>query len=351
MRVLQVHRDYAPCGGGGGVARHIHGLVRELAARGIDVSVVSREPPQGSDSTHRAYRARLGALFAHVRAADVVHLHGARSIYTAAAALICLISRKPYVYTPHCYYPSPPGAKAFAKFVWDRLVEKAIARCAAHCCALTQDWRAFMESRFAPLRVTVAPNCVRLADLSAPSKAAPLAGAPALLSVGRLDPVKRVDDVVRALARPGLERAVLHIVGRGPDASRIASVAQVCGVSERVVFHGFVDDAGVAAMLQAVSVFVLASSIEGQPTVLMEALLRGRSVAASDIPGNRSVLDPLGLVASFPVGDIDALASCILSASSRPLAMDMAVRVAALFSWETKTDDMLLLYREAHHAA
>lgn len=351
MRVLLVHRDYAPARGGGGVARHMHGLARELAARGVDVAVASRQTPMSDENSHTAAQVSFVALPAHVRAADVVHLHGARSLYTAFAALCCVMAGKPYVYTPHCYYPSATVLKASAKNVWDRLIERPLMRRAARSLALSEDWRAYMDAAFGPARLAVVPNCVRMADLAEASGVIALAGAPAILSVGRLDPVKRIDDIVRALARPGMERAVLHIVGRGPDEARLAKVARECGVAQRVAFHGFVDDAAVAAMLRAASVFVLASAIEGLPTVLMEALLRGCSVAASDIPGNRGVLDPLALDALFPVGDVDAMSRAIRRAAAQPLAPHAATRAEALFSWERNVERILRIYDEAVRGA
>ena len=56
MRVLQIHKDFQPLLGGGGTARHIHGLARALAGKGCDVRVVApdAEDIQAPYTTARA---------------------------------------------------------------------------------------------------------------------------------------------------------------------------------------------------------------------------------------------------------------------------------------------------------
>lgn len=62
-----------------------------------------------------------------------------------------------------------------------------------------------------------------------------------ILSVGRLDLLKRVDVLIKSLqyCHPDIK---CKIAGTGPDLNRLQSLAQSCGVSDRVEFVGYVSD-------------------------------------------------------------------------------------------------------------
>lgn len=78
--------------------------------------------------------------------------------------------------------------------------------------------------------------------------------------LGRLDPNKRFDLVIEAMA-PMLDATTrLLIVGEGPDRGRLEGVVREHGLSERVVFTGERHD--VAAMLSALDLFVASSDQE-----------------------------------------------------------------------------------------
>ena len=50
----------------------------------------------------------------------------------------------------------------------------------------------------------------------------------------------------------------------------------------------------------------------GMPYLLLEAVARGRSIIASDCPGNRDVLRDCGNAKMFPVEDSDRLAELMV---------------------------------------
>lgn len=62
-----------------------------------------------------------------------------------------------------------------------------------------------------------------------------------ILSVGRLDKLKRVDWLIRSLRYcPAAMRCL--IAGSGPELSKLIKLALECGVADRVEFLGYVDD-------------------------------------------------------------------------------------------------------------
>ena len=114
-----------------------------------------------------------------------------------------------------------------------------------------------------------------------------------LISVGRLEKVKRPQDIVKALAElsnvyPQLE---LIFLGQGEEQSSLLSLADSLGVADKVHFPGHVDNP--YAFVANADVFVSASEFEGFSNVIVESLIVGTVVVASDCPsGPREILAP-----------------------------------------------------------
>ena len=89
--------------------------------------------------------------------------------------------------------------------------------------------------------------------------------------------------LIEALAR--LPDVTLDIVGDGPSRAELRERAAALGLADRVVFHGYMDEAGVRQRLAEADVFVMASFAEGVPVVLMEALAAGVPAVATRIAG------------------------------------------------------------------
>ena len=104
-----------------------------------------------------------------------------------------------------------------------------------------------------------------------------------LLFVGRLAPEKGCLVLIEAVAQ--LSDVTLDIVGDGPSRAALRERAAALGLADRVVFHGYMDEAGVRQRLAEADVFVMASFAEGVPVVLMEALAAGVPAVATRIAG------------------------------------------------------------------
>lgn len=345
MKVLQVHKDFQPLLGGGGTARHIHGLARALAAKGCEVRVVA---PDAEDirTPYTTARATAGELGPHLAWADVVHVHGARSGYAVRGAIGTARRGKPFFYTPHAFYTPHNKVNALTKAMWDRTAEKFLLEKGSQTILLTDAWFGWLKDRgISAARTSIIPNCITATDLITPAAPAMMAGHPAILSIGRLDKVKRIDDVIRALAEPVLAEGHLHIVGKGQERDALQALSKDKGVADRVTFHGFVDDDDVAAMMAGGHVFVLASEQEGLPTVLLESLMAGMPIVCSRIPGNLAIASVGNVDSTYDVGDVPTLAR--LLAASIDARVDAAA-VEALrhtFTWEYRADEILSLYR------
>jgi teichuronic acid biosynthesis glycosyltransferase TuaC len=104
-----------------------------------------------------------------------------------------------------------------------------------------------------------------------------------LLSVGNLLAFKGHGIAIEALAL--LPECHLVIVGDGPDRSAFEALARRCGVAERVRFVGSLSQEELRRYYAGADALVLASSREGSPNVLLEAMACGTPVIATDVGG------------------------------------------------------------------
>jgi len=100
--------------------------------------------------------------------------------------------------------------------------------------------------------------------------------------IGRLDPVKRIPDLLTAMSRLG--RAYrLEIFGEGRERAQLTSLISQHGLRQRVRLHGAVSAPQEA--LRRIDMLALPSSAEGFGLVLIEAMAAGVPVVATDVPG------------------------------------------------------------------
>lgn len=105
--------------------------------------------------------------------------------------------------------------------------------------------------------------------------------------IGRLDPVKRIPDLLQAVCLLG-DRVHLHVFGEGrerPNLERLVGKLQLEG---RVSLHGAV--ARPQDALRWIKLLVLPSVAEGFGMVLIEAMAAGVPVVATKVPGIRDVV-------------------------------------------------------------
>jgi 1,2-diacylglycerol 3-alpha-glucosyltransferase len=108
-----------------------------------------------------------------------------------------------------------------------------------------------------------------------------LDGKPVALHVGRLSHEKRLDIVLGAMKDLARDEPDLHllVVGKGPAEGHYKRLASDLGVSDRVVFAGFLPDGDLATAYASCDMLVIASTFETQGLVVLEALASGMPVA------------------------------------------------------------------------
>lgn len=111
-------------------------------------------------------------------------------------------------------------------------------------------------------------------------------------SVGRVfDSHKRFSDLIRALVsiRSDQPRARLLIIGDGPDRGMLQKLTAELGLTDAVIFAGY--QGAPRDFYHLMDVFVLASAHEAFGLVLVEAMLSGVPVVATEVGGIPFVLD------------------------------------------------------------
>ena len=109
-----------------------------------------------------------------------------------------------------------------------------------------------------------------------------------LITVARLVSWKGVDGILRVLV--GIPDVCLTIVGDGPLDVSLRALADELGLNDRVTFAGRRSPEDTLAFVRSSDVFVLNSTYEGLPHVILEALALGVPVIATAVGGTPEVV-------------------------------------------------------------
>jgi glycosyltransferase involved in cell wall biosynthesis len=109
-----------------------------------------------------------------------------------------------------------------------------------------------------------------------------------VITVGRLVPWKQIDKLVEAIDR--CEDIGLVVVGEGPERQNVQALVQALGVGERIYMAGARDKQDTIALMRACDLFVLNSTYEGFPHVVLEAMSLGLPVVATAVGGTPEVV-------------------------------------------------------------
>ena len=309
LRVVLVSGIYPP--DIGGPATHIVDLAEELAERGhrpVVLTLTDQPGPQRQPGLTRFPRewrwpvrgaAVVAWLVRRRRDYDVVYATGLQSEAVLGARLarrpvIVKIVGDPAWERGRRLGLTSQGFDEFQRSPADALGLRAMRR--------LRDWSVRTPTRVvAPSEflarcvaewrgkagVTVIPNGVRTRGRTPPD-AARTGPMERLVVVSRLAEHKRIDVVIEAVARTGGVR--LEIVGDGPDRQRLEALVDKIGVTSRVAFVGSVSHDEVMTRLAEADALVTASSYEGLPHVVIEALSAGTPVISSAAGGVPEVL-------------------------------------------------------------
>jgi len=354
----------------GGVERHVLGLLRGLASRGMAPTLLVFHDGELA-SQARAAQADLFILpgsnlkifdtvrrlagILESRGIDVVHVHGYK------ATVFCTIARRRHrfamVKTEHGLPEPMAGSRTRAwRDRFYRRVEAIAARAAgASVCYVSRDLQLHHRRAHAGLRTAVIPNGVERMERSGFRRPAELApGRFNLLIAGRLDLVKGHHVAIEAMAQEAMPPdAHLCIVGDGPRARELEALARSSGVSGRVHAIGFRRD--IYDYIAHCDALLMPSLHEGLPYTLLEAMALGVPIVASRVGGLAEVLADGSTALLVEPGNAAALAAAVRRLRSEPALRDsIGARAQSLqrekYSVDAMVQSYLDVYREAWRA-
>ncbi len=167
-----------------------------------------------------------------------------------------------------------------------------------------------------------------------------------LITVGRLEPEKRIEDILSALARihDRYPSVGLLIVGDGRERPRLEGMVRTLGLSGRVVFLG--EQATTArGLMRSAQAYIQASAYEGYSRTLIEAALARIPIITTDVGIVGEVFLGYRDVLSAPPGDPAALAIHIVG-----LVEDIQARQLLVMSAETTARAHLASCGDPAHA-
>jgi glycosyltransferase involved in cell wall biosynthesis len=174
----------------------------------------------------------------------------------------------------------------------------------------------YASKGIAPDKMIVIPNGIQLPPTPTASRADLLteldlpSDARLIGAVGRLWPQKRVKDLIWAADLLKVLRDDVHllVIGDGPLARKLRRFRDLIQIQDKVHFLGQRND--VARLMPHFDALWLASSYEGMPNVVMEAMAFGVPVVATDIAGCRDLVVPERTGYLVPVGNRPMFARC-----------------------------------------
>ena len=345
----------------GGVETHAEQLYRRLATLGCEVEVLVRSPyvPAGQKqfgairlrriwSPRRAglealLHSLLCVLYAGFARPDVLHIHAVGpAIVTPIARLFGLR----VVVTHHGPDYDRDKWGRFARWVL-RTGERVGMRHSHARIAISNVIVNLIESKYGR-RAHLIPNGVAIAERQAGTEHVRRMGLEPgryFLQVSRLVPEKRQLDLIRAYRACDHGDWKLVLVG-GLDADAYGKAVQEAAQAAGAVLTGFQSGLALKQLYAHAGAFVLPSSHEGLPIVLLEALSYGLPVLASNIPAHLEIA--LDRSSYFAVGDVPALARGLSHLQHTPIdehaRVQRAREVAAAYDWEGIAEKTLAVY-------
>jgi len=170
-----------------------------------------------------------------------------------------------------------------------------------------------------------------------------------VLSVGTIQPRKNTAGLIEALSRLRATDVALVVVGgRGWLYEDVYAYVQELGVSDRVHWAGYVDDADLPALYSLSAVFALPSLYEGFGIPPLEAMACGTPVVTADNSSFPEVVGDAGIMVN--ADDIDSLTdrldAVLEDAALRRSLVEKGLAQARRFTWQEAARSLRAVYEK-----
>jgi len=112
------------------------------------------------------------------------------------------------------------------------------------------------------------------------------------ITVGRLAPWKNIDIIIEALSdyKKANQNFIFYIVGSGPEETKLKKLVNDLDLENFVTFTGQLQKDDLNYYLQKSDIYIQASSYEGLPHVILEAMSHNLSIISTPIGGTNEVI-------------------------------------------------------------
>jgi len=272
------------------------GICSWIAAARPGTEVVVVRPPRGKFALRASFSLRRELAR---RRPCVFHVN-LRTIEDAQYAIVAALTVPDVKVIAVEQLPYPPDSRLS---IW--LKRLTSPRLAAHVAVGERAARIVEET------VGLAPNSIvtiynGVPDLG-PAAVRPATGDVVIGTLARLDRIKGLDLLLDAAA--ALSNTHFMLIGEGADADLLADQAERLGISDRVRFVPWTDDAH--KLFDQFDIFVLPSRNEGFPLSIVEAMLAARPVVAADVGSVREAIAEGETGFVVPPDDVQALRAAL----------------------------------------
>ncbi|MGI5828461.1 MAG: glycosyltransferase family 4 protein [Patescibacteria group bacterium] len=253
----------------GGGQIHVRNVSKKLRKLGHSVRVFSQKNPHIIARFFWAIWVVPWVIFSHIyNKYDIVHSHG--YISGISAKIISIFLKIPVVHTVHGSNLLDIGDQT-----WKGKLEKFLLLDIPYDAEISVSQN-FLNYKPRSRKVVVVPNGVDVArfekaNLKSLNKNKTPKEGIIFLYVGRMEAIKGVDILLKALKRVKSRTWTLRLVGEGSEKEELVKLSNRLGISEKVQFLGKKNEKSLLKEYINADVFVLPSLSEGQPLTLLEA--------------------------------------------------------------------------------
>jgi glycosyltransferase involved in cell wall biosynthesis len=312
MKVAQVCFLYYPSIGG--VQTHVMGVSEALSRKQIEVEVLTTDPTNKLPKEELINQVRVkrfkswapmgdfhfsGELKSYLRKHysdyDIVHTHSYNdfpALY-ASQAKNSSQSKTPFFFTPHYHGTGSKFLTSILHKLYKPILGSKIFKRADLVVCVSKYERNLVEKNFstAKNKILIIPNGIEVESDSPTLRQKEKPSHRYVLYVGRIEPYKHVDRLVKALSYISNKDVSLVLVGNGPSKKKIENMAHHLAIQNRIEFHENLTKEQLSSMYRNASVLVNLSELEAYGLTVSEALARGTPCVVANSSGLAEWID------------------------------------------------------------
>jgi glycosyltransferase involved in cell wall biosynthesis len=289
--------------------------------------------------------------YAHNNNVDIIHCHGYKA--TILSGLLPFgYGKIPYISTLHGW----TSTKKYTKMWFYETIDAVMAKRADRVIAVSEAMRENPKLKYLNISPVVIHNGIQAEEkCNIDQKELDLLNRLdkkklKLISISRLSEEKGYRTLLKAVHRIKIEwnnDVRLFIVGEGPEKDNLMGLVREYGISDIVVFPGYMDNA--CKILKYFDIFVISSLTEGMPITLLEAMRAGMPIVATAVGGIPEALEGGKYGILVPPGNERVLAKSIVELYENNLLREELSRKTKIrFQEEFTVEKMEETYRAVY---